>query len=80
MPNLKFCDPKVLEMLATKAMDIMRKEHTTPLLKQLTVCDPALGAKFLQQIKLHYKLNSVPKMFMEKLQMLVSEQKVNWFK
>jgi hypothetical protein len=30
MPELELCDPKVLEMLATKAMDIVKKEHTTP--------------------------------------------------
>jgi hypothetical protein len=28
MPNPKLRDPKVLEMLGTKVMDMVRKEHT----------------------------------------------------
>jgi hypothetical protein len=83
MPNPELCDREVLEMLATKVMDIVRKKHTTPFHKHLLVCDPTLGAIFLQQIQFHYDLNLVPKMFAKKLQMFMSsnmsgEQKVNW--
>jgi hypothetical protein len=83
MPNPELCDPEFLEMLATKVMDIVRKEHTTPFHKHLLFVTQHWGTIFLQQIQFHYDLNSVPKMFTEKLQMFMSlnmsgEQKVNW--
>ncbi len=82
-PELR--DLEVLELLSTKVMDAMRKEHTTPFHKRLPIWKPALGAKFLQQIYLHYDFNLELKIFMEKLPMLVSlnvssEQKANWLK
>jgi len=34
------------------------------------VCDLTLGPNFLKEIQVHYDMNSKPKMFIEKLQML----------
>jgi hypothetical protein len=54
-------------------------------MKHLPIYDLALGPEFLKQIQVHYDMNSEPKMFIEKLQMLAStqvsnEQKVSWLK
>jgi hypothetical protein len=45
--DLELYDLKVLEMLATKAMDTLRKEHTTPFHKWHLIYDPTLGVKLL---------------------------------
>ncbi len=39
--------------------------------KQLHICDPYVGLEFLKEIQIHYDMNLEPKMFVEKLQMLV---------
>jgi hypothetical protein len=44
-PALK--DPSQLETLSNKVMDLVYKEHMTTFHKQLLVCNPSLGLKFL---------------------------------
>jgi hypothetical protein len=39
-----------MEMLTIKAMDVVRKKHTTPFHKHLLICDPTLEANFLREI------------------------------
>ncbi len=63
-------------------MDQVRKDHTFAFTKHLPICDHAFGPKFLKQIQVHYDMNLKPKMFIEKLHMLVfahvtNEQKVS---
>jgi hypothetical protein len=50
MLDLEVRDLEVLEMLITKVMNAMKKEHTTSFHKLVFICEPTLGAKFLRQI------------------------------
>jgi hypothetical protein len=66
-------------------MEHVRKEHYLTFCKHLPICDPGLGAKFLQEIWALYDNNLEPEMLTEKLQMLVysfvnKEQKVSWLR
>jgi len=75
----------MLVSLSNKAMESVRKEHTTSFHKRLLVCDLTLGFEFLQQVQVHYNMNLDLEMMIEKLQLLVfsqvsNEQKVSWLK
>ncbi len=58
-------------------MDHIQKVHTSAFTKHLLVCDLAIGFEFLKQIQVNYDMDSEPKLFIEKLQMLVSAQVSN---
>ncbi len=67
-PTLR--DLNQLETL--KAMDVVQKEYMTTFHKQLPICDPSLGPKFMHKVYIHYDMNPELEMFTKKLQMLVS--------
>jgi hypothetical protein len=46
--------PTKLQELMEKAMEQVRKEHYLAFYKHMTICDHALGPKFLQEIQAHY--------------------------
>jgi hypothetical protein len=63
----------------------VKKEHYSTFYKHFFVCDPGLGTKKFQEIQADYDNNPKPKMFIQKLQMLVystmnKEQNVSWLK
>jgi len=67
-----------------KAMEQVRKDHLITFTKHLPIYDLALSPKFMIQIQIHYDMNSNPKMFINKLQMLASiaisnKHKLAWF-
>jgi pentose-5-phosphate-3-epimerase len=47
VPHIDINDLNFFEMLATKVMDVVKKEHITPFNKHLLICDPTLGIEFL---------------------------------
>jgi hypothetical protein len=59
-----------MQMLMEKAMEQIKKEHLITFTKQLLICYPSLGPKFLWQIYIHYDMNSDPEMLTYKLQTL----------
>jgi hypothetical protein len=68
-----------------KAMEQVRKDHSSTFCKHLFVCNPALGTNFFKEIQVHYDMNSKSKMLIEKLQMLTYmcvslERKIIWLK
>ncbi len=78
-------DPDQLEPLNNKAMDVVHEEHMITFHKQLHVCDPSLGLKFMHEVQIHYNMNPKLKMFIEKLQMLIlacvcTNHKCFWFR
>jgi hypothetical protein len=77
VPNPTLCDQKMLVSIINKAMDSVWNEHINVFHKRLHVCDLTLGAKFFQQVQVHYNMNINCEMMMEKLQLLVSSQMNN---
>jgi hypothetical protein len=53
-----------------KVVEQVNKDHYSAFYKHLLICDQALGLDFLKEIQVHYDMNSKPKKFIEKLQML----------
>jgi hypothetical protein len=62
-------------------MDVICEEHMIAFHKRLSICDPSLGLKFLQEVQIHYNMNPKPEMLTEKLQMFVLAcvQTINFF-
>lgn len=67
VPNPTLCDQKMLVSFSNKAMESVWKKHINVFHKRLHVYDLTLGAKFFQQVHVHYNMNLNPKMMMEKL-------------
>ncbi len=68
-----------------KVMELVWKEHYFTFYMHLLICDSALGLDFFKEIQVHYDMNSEPKMFTKKLQMLAyscvtPQYKLSWLK
>jgi hypothetical protein len=50
-----------------KTMEQVRNNHYLGFYKRLPICDPFLGVDFLREMQVHYDMNLVPKMLIEKL-------------
>ncbi len=74
VPNPILYDQKMLASIINKAMNSVWKEHINVFHKRLHVYDLTLGAKFFQQVQVHYNMNINCEMMMEKLRLLVSSQ------
>jgi hypothetical protein len=53
-----------------KVMELVWKEHFFYFLYAIVICDLTLGLDFFKEIQVHYDMNSEPKMFTKKFQML----------
>jgi hypothetical protein len=47
-------------------MEQVRKDHYSAFYKYLLVCDPFLGAYFLNETQVHYDMHLEPKMLIKK--------------
>ncbi len=54
--------PLRLQEQMERAMKQVMKDHYLAFCKHLLVCDPSMGADFLNEIQVHYDMNLEPEM------------------